>query len=221
MKCIVAISCLALFLVAGTTSAVAQAANDNGCRTGGTALADAYILMNPMYAYFYGDLESYLEANSEHFQVNGDAIRCATALSNAFANTAFAVFDPKEAQEQQAMRDHLNMELGKVGLSPDQGPVEPTLSTQYMNVSAKLARMARALPAAAEGDLEPLATPANDFDGMQIWAEGMLRNLLQNPDVAWAYRQQAGLIRQSAEMEHQIILQAARKLAAMVKGKAK
>lgn len=148
-------------------------------------------------------------------------IRCATALSNAFANTAFAVFDPKEAQEQQAMRDHLNMELGKVGLSPDQGPVEPTLSTQYMNVSAKLARMARALPAAAEGDLEPLATPANDFDGMQIWAEGMLRNLLQNPDVAWAYRQQAGLIRQSAEMEHQIILQAARKLAAMVKGKAK
>ncbi|HVP50185.1 MAG TPA: hypothetical protein VMT56_03080 [Candidatus Bathyarchaeia archaeon] len=213
MKMSAAASCLLIFLVATVSCTLAQVNTDNGCRTGGKVLAKAYVLMNPMYAYFYGDLESYIEENSEHFRPGGDSIRCAKALSKAFANTAFAVFDPNEMKEQQAMRDQLNAQLGSVGLSPEYGNTSPTLSSQYYNVSLLLARMARTLPAASQGDYEPLNTPMDDTEAMQIWAANTLKALLQDPTVQWAFRQQEELVREVAKADYSTIVMAAKQLA--------
>jgi hypothetical protein len=174
-------------------------AQESGCRTGGKAAADAYVLSNPFYATFFGDLREYVAENASHFREGGDATRCLAALSQVFLDAAFRMYDPSE----QKTRDEINLELDKVGIP--HGPPQSSGSAEALNASARLARLARALPAAVDGDWDPYATPVNDIDTLQIQAEQLLRMFLQNPDVAAAIAQAAPLIRQAAVLEHSTV----------------
>jgi hypothetical protein len=83
-------------------------AADNGCSTGGSALADAYVVADPIYATFFGDeTGAFVARNRQHFLAQGDSVRCARALANAFAQKAAQVYDP----ELQAIRNQKRREL--------------------------------------------------------------------------------------------------------------
>jgi len=180
-------------------------AQDSGCRTGGTALADVYVLANPIYSHFIGELEPYVANNREHFATNGDAVRCAAALSRAFLGSAVQLYDPNDLRRQQ----ELNAQLGAMGISP--GPQESTPSSQLYGAAMRLARLARVLPAAAEGNYEPFWTPINELEQMQILAEQVLRMFLRDPGMAEIMAQVEPIVRQLASLEHQAIRQAAAK----------
>jgi hypothetical protein len=183
-------------------------AQEPGCRTGAAALADAYILANPLYAYFFGELEPYVAANSEHFRANGDAVRCAAALSRSFLASAIQLYDPNDRRRQ----DELNARLGEMGISP--GPQESTPASQLYGAAMQLSRLARVLPAAAEGNYEPFRTPISELEQMQIVAGQLLRTLLQDPGIAGIMAQVEPVVRELASLEHQALRQAAAKLAA-------
>jgi hypothetical protein len=217
MQCKTPVVLLAGFLIAA--SSLAAQNNDNGCRTGGAAIANAFVLSNPMYSLFLRDFESYLEENSEHFQRGGDAIRCARALSKVFANTAFSVVDPAEEQSRRAMQDHLNTELGTLGIPNDGSMTQPSPALEYLQVSMQLARLARGLPAATEGDFEPYNTPANEMEQMRIWAENTYHVLLQDPQVASIFRQLKEPLVEIAKSERQMIFTAAQRIATKSSGK--
>ena len=121
------------------------AAADSGCGSGGDALANAYARANPISAYYFGSVESYVSANRAHFQQGGDAIRCATALSQAFLNNAVQVYDPDDLRRQ----NELNAQLGAMGVAP--GPQQPNQAQQLYGISMQLSRLARVLPPAAPG----------------------------------------------------------------------
>ncbi len=177
-----------------------------GCRTGATALADAYVLANPMYSYFLGlELESYVAQNQEHFVANGDAIRCGAALARAFLNTSIQLYDPGDAERQQ----ELNAQLGAMGISP--GQQEATPASQMFGASLQLSRLVRVLPSAAQGDFEPLRTPTTELEQMQLLAGQVLRVLLQNdPDMAATI---APTVKELARLEHEALRRAAASLA--------
>ncbi|SRR6266568_6374095 len=188
-----------------TFSGLQAHAQDSGCRTGGTALADAYVLANPMYSYFLGELEPYVAANTQHFGANGDSVRCATALAQAFLGSAVQLYDPGDLARQQ----ELNAQLGAMGISP--GPQEATPSTQLFGLSMQLSRLARVLPAAAARDYRPLRTPEGELEELQMMAGQTLRMLLQqDPDMAAVLEP---LVREMAGLEHQALRQAAERLA--------
>jgi hypothetical protein len=214
MKWSAMLSCLMSFVIAAACSLGAQSKKDNGCRTGGTAIADAYVLLNPMYSLFLGDLESYLAENIEHFQEDGDAILCAKALSTAFASSAITMFDPADEKRRRDSQDELNAKLGALGIAPDNSMQQPSPAMQYLAVSEQLSRLARGLPPATDGDFEPLNTATNDMEQMRIFAENLLRSMLQDPEVVSAFRQVDGMVREAAKAEHQMILNAANQIAA-------
>jgi len=178
-----------------------------GCRTGAIAAADAYVLSNPIYSYFFGDLEQYVTSNAAHFRAEGDASRCIAALSGVFFRSAIQLYDPTD----QTRRDELNAQLGKMGIPP--GPQESTPSTQLYAASMRLARLARALPAAANGDFGPLRTPANDMERMEALAGMTFRLLLQDPDMQLIMSQVEPMIRELAALEHKVIQKQAAALA--------
>lgn len=176
------------------------------CRSGATALADAYVLANPMYSYFLGiELESYVTQNREHFATNGDAIRCGAALARAFLSASVQLYDPGDAQRQQ----ELNARLGAMGVSP--GPQEASPASQMFGASLQLSRLVRVLPSAAAGDFEPLRTPTTEIEQMQLQAGQILRVLLQNdPDMAATI---APIMKELARLEHEALRRAAANLA--------
>jgi hypothetical protein len=176
-----------------------------GCQTGAPALADAYIRLNPMYAYFFGDLESYVEENAEHFGVNGDAVRCAKALSQALQNEALQSFNPNEVRETMDRKQALDAQLGLMGINPDPSPAEPTLSSTLYDLSMRMSRLARILPLTADGDLDSLQNPANELERMQIVAEQILKNMFGDPTLQFVFNQMEPKIKQSAIAEWSMV----------------
>lgn len=196
-----------LLLASGSGNALAE----HACRTGGVALANAYVHANMIYAMFFGDLQSYVSQNSSHFVADSPAVRCAAELSRAFMSSAIQVYDPAEIQRKQ----RIDAELGSLGISP--GQPQPTASSTLFGISMQLARLARALPAAANGDYGPWYTPTNDLEQLQLAAEMLLRQLLQDPAMRQALVQalvvSEQMIRESAQFEYQMMLNAAHRLA--------
>ena len=177
------------------------------CRTGGEAIANAYVRANPIYAAFFGRLEDYVASNRSHFQAGGDAIRCAQALSRELMQGAIQNYNPNALQRQHEM----NARLGGMGISP--GPVQPTVFMQIQSMGQQSARLARVLSAAADDNFQPLYTPTNELEQMQMFAALMLPTLLQDPTVRAAIQQQEPLIKESANMEYQIVLSMTAELA--------
>ena len=178
-----------------------------GCRTGGQALADVFVRANPIYASFIGSLESYVSNNRAHFRVEGDSVRCAAALSQAFLGQAMGMYDPNDLRR----RSEVNTRLGAMGISP--GPQHPTASQQLYGLSMQLSRLARVLPSAAIGDYEPLYTPANELEQMQMYAAQVLKTMLQDPSMAYLVAEIEPIAREGANLEKHIISQAAASLA--------
>ena len=177
------------------------------CRTGGQALADVFVRANPTYAWFIGSLESYVSNNRAHFRVGGDSVRCAAALSQAFLGQAMGMYDPNDLRR----RSELGTRLGTMGISP--GPQHPTASQQLYGLSMQLSRLARVLPPAAIGDYEPLHTPTNELEQMQMFAAQMLQMLMQDPSMVSTMAQIEPIAREGANLDHHIINQAAASLA--------
>ena len=180
---------------------------ETACRTGGDALANAFVRANPISAHYFGTLESYVSANPGHFQYGGDAIRCAMALSQAFLSSATQVYDPDDLRRRQ----ELDAEMGAMGISPGQQQATP--SQQLYGISMQLSRLARVLPPAAGGNYQPLYTPTNELEQMQIFAAQMFQLLMQDPTMASVMTQIEPLAVEAAQLEYQIINQAAARLA--------
>ena len=157
---------LSAFVAASACVGLQAQSRDTGCRTGGAALADAYVLANPMYSYFLGELEPYLADHSEHFGANGDSVRCAAALARSFLGSAIQLYDPSDLSR----REELNAQLGVMGISPGQQESSP--SSQLYGVSLQLSRLARVLPAAAaelgcDGEIE-VHSPLTILDAAEL-----------------------------------------------------
>ena len=125
----------------------------NGCRTGGEFLAQAYVRSNPMYAWYFGDLESYVATNRSHFGQGGDAARCAEALAQAALAGGVQSFDPTALQRQQ----ELNTRLGTLGISPGQS--YPMQSDMLVAMAQHFAWLATILPAMAQGNPQLFRNP--------------------------------------------------------------
>lgn len=173
------------------------------CRTGGDALANAYVRVNPFYTYYFGSLESYVANNRAHFQSGGDSVRCAAALSQAFLNQSMRLYDPDDLRRQR----ELSAEMGAMGIQP--GAQQPTISQQLYGISMQLTRLVRVLPPAAAGNYEPLYTPTNELEQMQLFAAQMLQMMLQDPSLASIMVQIEPLAKEAAQVEYRIISQAA------------
>lgn len=196
------------WLLASVLIAVAgpMAAGEPACRTGAVAVADVFVLANPMYALYFGDLAVYLNANRARFRVEGDAIRCAGALSRAFMGSAVKLYDPVDVQRRQA----LDARMRANGINP--GPQQPTASSMMFAMSMQLSRLARVLPAAAEGNYGPMNTATTELEQMQIFAESMLRVLIQDPTIRAMFASLEPLIREAAQFDHNFIRVAAERL---------
>lgn len=185
----------------------APATADPGCRTGGVAAANAYVLFNPIYALYFGRFEDYVAQNSEHFRADGNAVRCLAALSRAFLGAGIQMYDPADLQRKQ----QIDAELGTMGISP--GPQQPTASSALFGMGMQLSWLARGLPAAADGNYVPFNTPANEIERMQLMARVMLQQLLQDPTVRQTFAAMEPLIREAARLEYKMITDASARLA--------
>ena len=179
---------------------------ESGCRTGGTAIAEAYLRSNPLYAA-PGEFEAYVRNNRQHFAENSDAIRCAQALARFFMGEAARLYDPSE----RGRRDQLNAQLGLLGLSPE--PQQSTASSETYYASMRLTWLARGLPGAALGDYTDLNTPANEYEELLLLALRTLRTLLQDPEMRQILQQVAPSLHELAGLERQSIQRAAAALA--------
>ncbi len=172
----------------------------NGCDTGASALGNAFVRMNPIYAYYFGSLESYVKNNREHFIVDGDAIRCAEALSSALFNKSVSRYDPNALRRKQ----ELDARLRNMGVSP--GPAQQTPSQQLYATGQQLKRLARVLPPAANGDIRPLNTPVNELEQLQMLATRMFMRYMQDPWMASLFKDIEPLIKESAELDYKNII---------------
>jgi hypothetical protein len=190
------------------TQAAENPAADNGCRTGGAALADAYVLANPVYSLFFGSLKSYLAANNkEHFRQLGDSVRCATALSRAFLGSAVELYNPNELRRQQELKIRLR-EMGVLT-----GKDQPTEAGQLYAISVQLSRIVRVLPAATDGNYEPLRAQINELEQWQMFARQTLLLMIEDRSFWPVLAQAWPLIRDTADLEYQFIRQAAERMA--------
>lgn len=187
--------------------ASSEAIAENGCRTGASALGNAFIRANPVHAYYYGSLESYVANNREHFIADADSIRCAKTLSQALVAGAINSYDPNDLRRKQ----ELDVQLQTLGIVP--GPAQPTASQQLYVIALQLDRLARVLPAAAIGNYQPLRTPINEIEQMQMFAAQILVMLMQqDPMVNETFRQMEPIIREGAELEYNILVKMAESL---------
>lgn len=188
---------------AALTLPAAQPINSSGCETGAAAIGNAYIRANYLYAMFFGDLESYVAENRSHFAPDGDAIRCARVLSQGLMAGAVQSYDPS----WQRTQDNLNARLGAMGLSP--GPATASPSAQLYTAAQQLSRLARVLPAAAQGNFDPLHTPTTEMEQMQLFAAQMMQFLLQDPAMRDTLQQMEPLIREAAQAEYSMLMSVA------------
>ncbi len=194
--------------IAGTMGAVLVMAlpafAQTGCQTGASALANAAVRANPLYALYYGDLESYVANNSQQFMAGADAVRCARALSQALIAGGIQAFDPADFQKQQ----QLNTQFQTMGMSP--GAPQPSPATQLYMMGQNFARLARVLPPAALGDYGPLRTPTTELEQMQMFAGQMLQSMMDQSTLEYI----RPLIKEAAQLEYKIITDLAAALAA-------
>jgi len=176
------------------------------CRTGADALANAYVRANPIYAYFFGRLETYVSDNREHFVDGGDSIRCAKALSEALMKGSIQNYDPDALRRKQ----ELDARLGAIGITP--GPPQATAAQQLFAMALQLDRLVYALPPAANGNFQPLRTPRNQLEQQQMFAAQLFEMLLQDPTVAAVFRDLEPMIREAANLEYQILINMANNL---------
>jgi hypothetical protein len=177
-----------------------------GCQTGAVALANAYVHLNPFYAIFYGDLQSYVASNRPSFVANGDAVRCAHALAQALMTGALATYDANAVQDAIRTRQAVDAQLGALGISPISSPQALTPSEELYFLALRFDRLARVLPPTAAGDYGPLHTPTTQLEQLEMFAEQYLQTLIQDPFVASALSQQEALIKQCANSEYQMVL---------------
>jgi len=187
--------------------AAGEAVAEPGCRAGGVAAANAYVLFNPIYAMYFGSFEDYVSQNRAHFRAGSDAVRCITALSRAFLAAGMQLYDPADVQRKQ----QIDAQLGAMGISP--GPQQPNAGTAVFGMGMQLSWLARGLPAAANGDYGPFNTPANEIENMQLMARAMFAQLLQVPTAREAFAAMEPLIREGAQLEYKMITYAAERLA--------
>ncbi len=190
----------AIIVATGITLAAACAQAQNGCQTGADAMANAYVRSNGIYVLYFGDLESYVAENRAHFAENGDAIRCARAVSAALLQGAIQSYDPGALRRQQ----ELNTQLGSMGISP--GAAQPSASMIFYEMGQQMAWLTKVLPPAARGDYGPLHTPVTETQRMKAFATQMLKSLLQDPVMGQTFVQMEPLIREAAQMEYKQLI---------------
>lgn len=190
----------AIVIASGIVLAAACAQAQNGCQTGADAMANAYVRSNGIYALYFGDLESYVAENRAHFAENGDAIRCAWAMSAALLRGAVQSYDPNALRRQQ----ELNAQLGAMGISP--GAAQPNASMMFYEMGQQIAWLADVLPAASRGNYGPLHTPVTETQRMKAFATQMLQSLLQDPVMRQTFAQMEPLIREAAQMEYKQLM---------------
>lgn len=173
---------------------------------GASALANAYVRANPVFAYYYGSLESYVADNREHFVENGDAIKCAEKLASALLNQSIQSYDPNALRQQQ----EVNARLGAIGISP--GSPQITASQALFTMARQFDRFVRVLPPAANGNYQPLRTPSNQEEQLEMFVGQLLTMMLQDPDVSMIFRQMEPDIKQLAELQYQQIVNMAKTL---------
>jgi hypothetical protein len=185
----------------------AQSLGEPSCRSGGMHVANAFVLANPIYALYFGDLPSYLEKNRAQFREGGDAIRCAAALSRAFMSDSIRLYDPADIQRRQL----IDTQLRAQGINP--GPQQTTAAGMLFQLSMTLSRLARVLPAASRGDFTPWNTPTTEIEQMQLMGEAVLRMFLHDPAFKSVLIAMEPLLREAAQFDHYFILQATQRLA--------
>jgi hypothetical protein len=126
-------------------------------------------------------------------QTGGDA------LANAFVRA-----NPISAHYFGTLESYVSVNPGQQRTTPSQ---------QIYGISMQLSRLARVLPPAASGNYQPLYTPTNELEQMQIFAAQMFQPLMQDPTMASVMAQIEPLAVEAAQLEYQIINQAAARLA--------
>ena len=179
------------------------ASAEPGCRNGAGALGNAYVRLNPLYALYYGSLESYVAENRQHFTAGSDAVRCARALSQATLAGAIQAYDPEDLRRQQ----ELNTRFQSMGMNP--GAPQASPATQFYMMGLTFARLARVLPPAAAGNYQPLHTPTTELEQQQIFAGQLLQSMMDRATLESI----RPLIEQSAQLEFKIITDMAAGLA--------
>lgn len=190
----------AIVVASGIVLAAACAQAQNGCLTGADAMANAYVRSNGIYVLYFGDLESYVAENRALFAENGDAIRCARAVSAALLQGAIQTYDANALRRQQ----ELNARLGGMGISP--GAAQPTASIMFREMGQQIAWLADVLPAASRGNYGPLHTPVTETQRMKAFANQMLQSMLQDPYMRQTFILMEPLIREAAQMEYQQLI---------------
>ena len=120
---------------------------------------------------------------------------------------AIKLYDPADIQR----RHLLDAQMRANGINP--GAQQPTASSILFQMSMSLSRLARVLPAASRGDFTPWNTPTNEIEKMQLAGEAALQVMLQFPMTKEVLVAVEPLMREAAQLDHHIVLQASRHLA--------
>lgn len=177
-----------------------------GCQTGAEALANVYLRFNPIFAHYFGDLESYVNQNRTHFVSGGDSVVCAKRAARAWAQGAFRNFDPQD----KVRRDRLNAELGAMGISPGKSYSSPAADMYF--AAQQMDKLAHALPYAANGDFGPMYQPRNEIEQMQIFAMQLFGELIRNPSVAHTFEIVRPQIIELGNIEYRMVVASMRGL---------
>ena len=175
-------------------------AKADGCHTGAEALANVYVRMSPVNAYYFGSVEDYIQQNRAHFVAGGDAVVCAQSLSAALVQGAYQNYDPNYWRD----REELNARLGAMGISP--GPQQASPAAQMFAMGRQMGKLADTLPYAAQGNFAPLWQPRDELERMQLFAMQMFGYLMEDPTMRSVMNQMQPQIKQLANMEYQMIL---------------
>jgi hypothetical protein len=149
---------------------------------------------------YLDDLETYIATNRRHFARGGDVIRCGRALSAAILQQAVVSYDPSWSTRQA----ELDAALGSLGLSP--GATQPSPSAQLFTMAQQISWLADVLAAAAEGNYEPLRTPASEQQQLQAYACQVLGTLSQDPMMRGSLAAVEPKIKELVALQHQMIV---------------
>lgn len=191
---------VAILFVSSFGVGYGQIAVAEGCQTGAEALANVYVRMSPVNAYYFGSVEDYIAANRSHFVSGGDAVACAQRMARALIQGAFQNYDPNYWNQQA----QLNAQLGAMGISPGQQQASP--SAQLYTMGRQMGKLADTLPYAAQGNYAPMWEPRDQIEQMQIFAMQMFGYLMQDPSMRSVMEQMRPQIVQLANMEYSMIM---------------
>lgn len=195
-----------VFLLGVCFSGNVQAEAGGGCQTGAEAIANAYVRSNPLFAYYFGSLESYVDENRRHFVDGADAIVCAKRLAQAFAKGSIPMYSRKD----QIRREQLNSQIGQLGISPQQSKSSP--AADMFLISQRLNKLAYALPHAARGNYDPLYLPRNEIEQAEVYSHQLLGMLLRDPSIASVLETVRPTMVELADIEFRMVINAAGKL---------